>query len=146
MRLDAKLSFHPKYVVPNISHTKTEAAKKQKAEKEARQRNNVKDNSIEIEQLKEIVQKLKEDAVAVGGSSSKSTVSQDPRHNDIAIVSGNDSDLGRTELVAIGTSNSPKTSPPIADVSEDPSEDSDFEPGERVSPHHISGKSALEKL
>jgi hypothetical protein len=150
-------------VIPSLTRTKTEIAKKEKAKKKAAQKEKKrlakqarhqkkftikqkrkagasKDNSVEVEQLQEIVQKLKEEAFAAGITSSKAIASHDLKREDVIIVSDNDSNLGKTELVPKENADVPETLLDTENEFEDISDDSEFEPGETVSPHHLSGK------
>lgn len=167
--LNFKLTFHPKYVIPEEKRSKTEQVKreklKQKQENEEKkrlakqERRNSKKARFSMvfdtpqdqlgQAMKEIAEKTKENTAA-----SRAHHAQDEQYDlqggQVALKSDNDSDLGKSELINIrdeyihGDDDTSETDTLVDSdqAAQDAALEEDlnyYEPGETVSPEHTSG-------
>ncbi|CAO0800083.1 unnamed protein product [Mucor circinelloides] len=161
--LNLKLTFHPKYVIPEEKRSKTEQAKreklKQKQEKEEKKRlakeehrqskkarfSMVFDTPEDQlgQAMKEIAEKTKQHTAA-----SRAHATEDDQYDlqggQVALVSDNDSDLGKSELINIRNeyiNDDTSDTDSLIDQADADMEDAIeyYEPGEAVSPEHKSG-------
>lgn len=161
--LNLKLTFHPKYVIPEEKRSKTEQAKreklKQKQEKEEKKRlakeehQQSKKARLSMvfdtpedqlgQAMKEIAEKTKQHTAASRAQATEDD-QYDLRGGQVALVSDNDSDLGKSELINIRneyiSDDTSETDSLIDQADADMEDDIDYyEPGEAVSPEHKSG-------
>lgn len=164
MQLNFKISFHPKYVTPIPSahdHARTEKAKREKEKKKKQEKEK---KQLEKEEKRKLKKKRKNDNLTPVGILVNPVVTEDDQqflvanntmaatdgmphvhsmdekpnleNGGAAIVSDNDSDLDRTELVPKQTAASTNE---MALSSDDNEYSSDDDLGEQVSPSHTSG-------
>ncbi|KAI7904926.1 uncharacterized protein BX663DRAFT_501057 [Cokeromyces recurvatus] len=148
--LNFKLSFHPKYIIPNMHHPKTELARR-KAERE-KQAEKKKSEGLDIsdgqkklrlemgDELKEIIDTKLEHPIE--DISQQTSGQSDLRKNnksdkaDVTLASNEDAGVNKTQLVASKDNSSRIDNKIDEDESDD---DMDIELGEPVSREHISG-------
>ncbi|GAN11450.1 hypothetical protein MAM1_0611d11013, partial [Mucor ambiguus] len=165
--LNLKLTFHPKYVIPEEKRSKTEQVKreklKQKQEKKEKrrlakqERQSSKKAGFSMvfdtpqdqlgQAMREIAEKTKENTAA-----SRAHHAEDEQYDlqggQVALKSDNDSDLGKSELVNIrdeyvysdASETDTLVDPDQAAADAELDDDLNYyEPGETVSPEHKSG-------
>lgn len=152
--LDLKLTFHPKYIIPEEKRSKTEQAKrervKKKQEKEAKKRLAKEEHKSKKARFSlvfdtpedQLGQAMKEIAEKSKKQNTKENNQYDLHSGKVALVSDNDSDLGKSELINIRNENIDDDMSETDTLREEDISDDDFdfyEPGETVDPEHKSG-------
>lgn len=152
--LNLKLTFHPKYIIPEEKRSKTEQVKrekvKQKQEKEAKKllakeghKSKKAGFSLVFDTPEDqLGQAMKEIAEKSKKRNTNENNQYDLHSGKVALISDNDSDFGKSELVNVRNENNDDDMSETDRLREEDISDDDFdfyEPGETVAPEHKSG-------